>query len=463
MATTILNQVQPQNNNVNKATSNPQVNVANVQPVAQQGQLAIVQPVSNASQLQTISTVPTQNVANNTSYNVPIAVQYTPPTSNTQAYQAQIQNVYDNYKPQYDYESNYPEIQIPTANDNTIEGQFKGRYADAANQLLNQLLKERFSYNPNEDDLLKQATQYTTQNTMESMNSRGLLNSSLTAERVARVVGELIPTYEKMARDEFDANFTRLANTINLLGSMDDREFARWQDARNQKWKEEERDYQRKLDELEIAWKRVDELGYVDNEAAVVLGVAAGTLSKDAREAKIEKQTEKELLQFKQELEKDMYSYQSNLDTQRQKELYAYQSNLETNSYEKQLQLQKKYSTSSSSSSSSSTSNRNEVESVLLNRWGEKGINDNWTLTDNNSAYDYLISAYTSSQITDNDLSYLTSKYGIKEPVEIVGTVIKVRTPDGNVATLDTRNGVTREQIISWARSKGVDITKYLS
>ena len=169
------------------------------------------------------------------------------------------------------------------------------------------------------------------------------------------MVGELIPTYEKMARDEFDANFTRMANMINLLGQMDDREFAHWQDARDQKWKEEERDYQRKLGELEIAWKRVDELGYVDNDAALVLGVAAGTLSKDAREAKeayerqieewnrqheIEKQTEKELLQLKQQLEKDMYDYQSKLDAQRQKELYDYQASRDLEDYQKKLQMQ---------------------------------------------------------------------------------------------------------------------------
>ena len=321
-----------QNNNINRATSNPQVNVNNAQPInTQLVQQPQIQTPQQGQQVNTISAptnLQTVNNANNVQqvpqeqYNVPTPVEYQQPQTSMQ--NANVQSVYNNYQSQYRNSVQFPDIDIPIDNANSLEGQFKSSYSDALNQLVSSVIKSYASYNydPNSDELLKQATKYTTQNTYESMNARGILNSSLTAERVTQVVGELIPQYEKMAREEFEASMSRLINVANLLGNMSDREFAYWQDARDQKWKEEERDYQRKLDALETAWKRVDELGYVDNDAAIVLGVQAGTLSKDAREAKetyerqieewnrqheIEKQTEKELLQLKQQLEKDMY------------------------------------------------------------------------------------------------------------------------------------------------------------
>lgn len=415
-----------QNNNINRATSNPQVNVNNAQPInTQLVQQPQIQTLQQGQQVNTISAPTNLQTINNSQpvkqeqYNVPTPVEYQQPQTSMQ--NANVQSVYNNYQSQYRNNVQFPDIDIQIDNANSIEGQFKSSYSDALNQLVSSVIKSYASYNydPNSDELLKQATKYTTQNTYESMNARGILNSSLTAERVTQVVGELIPQYEKMAREEFETSISRLINVANLLGNMSDREFAYWQDARDQKWKEEERDYQRKLDALETAWKRVDELGYVDNEAAIVLGVQAGTLSKDAREAKeayerqieewnrqheIEKQTEKELLQLKQQLEKDMYDYQSQQ---------------EINSYEKQLQLQQKYGTSqtssSSGSSSSASSNKyislSNYEGILQNRYLTQDIEGNYTAKNNDDLYNYLVQEYENGRMSYNDMLTLWSKY----------------------------------------------------
>jgi len=42
------------------------------------------------------------------------------------------------------------------------------------------------------------------------------------------------------------------------------------------------------------AWESVNELGYADNAASIILGITPGTLSKEAREAKIKREQELE-------------------------------------------------------------------------------------------------------------------------------------------------------------------------
>lgn len=399
-------------NNTIQATSNPQTNIANLQ-TNQNQQLTPAQQNINTPQ-----TNMQQNAQQQYKVPTPVAYQDNQNVQNMNTYQ----NVFDSYKSQYS-DITYPTITINNANTNTVEGQYQSNYADAINKVAQNILNMRFSYNPNEDDLLKVATQYAAQNTFESMNSKGILNSSMTAERVTKVIGNLIPTYEKMARDEFDASFSRMINTANLLMNMDDREFTQWQDARDQKWKEEEKEYQRKQDALENAWRRTDELGYVDNEAAVILGVSAGTLSKDAREAKeayerqiaewnrqheAEKKTEIELLKLKQDMQKELYEYQTNVDNR---------------SYESKLQIQNKYGSTGNSSSNSTSNNTKTTslstyEGVIKNRWAEQDIMDSskYSITDNDAVYDYLENEYVSGRLAENDFITLITKYGINEP-----------------------------------------------
>lgn len=471
MATT--NQLLRNNNTTTQATSNVQANINQVQQPNQS-----LQTLSTAQQTTVQPTQVQNNQAQNAqTYNVPTPVAYQQQT-NTNA--AAYQNVMNNYQSQYsNYEYQYPTIKIPTADTNTIEGQYQSIYSSAINELANNILNMRFSYNPNEDDLLQQASQYVTQNTFESMNSKGILNSSMTAERVAQVVGNLIPEYEKMAREEFDASFTRLINTANLIMTMDDRAFSQWQDARDQKWKEEEAEYQKQQDAIENAWQRVDELGYVDNESSIVLGVPVGTLSKDAREAKeayereiekwnrqheIEKATEIELLNIKQQLEKDLYSYQlseddksyanrAEIDNAYSKDLYKYQSDIDKansiSDYEEKLKLEQKYGTSSSSSSNNSTTSLSTYESIIENRWANEDImsgKQTIPAENNEAVYNYLVNEYAAGRLNGQTLSSLVAKYGITAPTQTTST-------NNTTSTQKVTPGLTSDNVETWRKA----------
>lgn len=179
------------------ATTNPQKNMEAIQPVTipLQIQPMITQPqqtIQQTIQQQENQQAAAQVVQPTTSAPTPVAAPQQPNNYNYN---------FNNYTPKNTEVRQFNPIVLDNTNYPNTE--YKSQYAGAVNQLANQILNMRFSYNPNEDDLLQQAAKYTTQNTFESMNNKGILNSSLTAERVARVVGELIPTYEKMARDEF--------------------------------------------------------------------------------------------------------------------------------------------------------------------------------------------------------------------------------------------------------------------
>ena len=407
--------------------------------------LPVNQPTTTATLPNNIATTPIQpqqqvpaSSISEQPANVPTPVAYQAP-NNTNV-------TFDNYQSQYKYDDIYPQITVPNTNLNTIEGQYQSEYAAAINDVANRILNMRFSYNPNEDDLLKQATKYVTQNTFESMNGAGILNSSLTAERVTQVVGELIPQYEKLAREEFDAAFSRMLNTANMLKAMDEREFTHWKDARDQKWKEEEQEYQRKQDELTNAWKRVDELGYVDNDAARILGVRVGTLSKDAREAKeayerqiaewnrqheIQKKTEIELLKLKQSLEKDTYKYQASFGNTSDSTSYTTYDSIIKNRYANYDEYSRKYSVS-----------------------------------DNDATWNYIRAENEAGRMSDSTARNLISKYGLTNPSErvrmISDNVIAVTDKNGHVATLTVMPNTSRDTILNWGKRYGIDLSSYI-
>jgi hypothetical protein len=103
---------------------------------------------------------------------------------------------------------------------------------------------------------------------------------------------------------------------------MDDRAYSRWQDAYNARYTA----YQQKLEAESIkiqqeqariadAWDRVDQLGYADNESALILGIEPGTLSKSAREAYIKRQQELEdkAIDFENDMAKIEAQYQNSV------------------------------------------------------------------------------------------------------------------------------------------------------
>ena len=173
--------------------------------------------------------------------------------------------------------------------------QFQGQNQNTTQNILNQLIgrtQTGFSYNPNSDAALKQAQDQAQRSVMEQMNSRGVLNSTLTADRSAQATAQLVPQYEQMAYSRYQEQNQQLANLANTLQNMDNNQFARYQQEWENNLNERQFAYKQQQDKLSqdnqkiaAAWNRVSQLGYADNESAAILGVQPGTPSAQAREA----------------------------------------------------------------------------------------------------------------------------------------------------------------------------------
>ncbi len=217
---------------------------------------------------------------------------------------------------------NYQET-LDNASNYLANIEYKSVYDTTINDIINELLTSRFTYDPSDDKALLKAQQYATNSIYESMNAKGILDSTMTAQIVTNTVNELIPVYEKMSKEEFYNNIERLQSMANLVINLDDRQYQRWQDNVQNKLDY----YSAKKDEINYQWDRVNKLGYVDNEASIVLGVAPGTMSPSMREAIQEAEQEAQsqynkllsdikLAEVKAQLDQGTYAYKKNIDAQ---------------------------------------------------------------------------------------------------------------------------------------------------
>ncbi len=201
--------------------------------------------------------------------------------------------------------------------------EYKSQYNNVIDGIVNELLTMRFTYNPSEDETFLRAQEYATNTAMEKMNARGVLDSTMTAQIVASTVANLQTEYMKMAKDDFYKNVDRLKAMANFVIDLDDRSYKRWQEQTSRSLEY----YTALKNEASYQWNRVDALGYVDNEASIVLGVPVGTLSASVRksisdaQAKAESQyneamTSLMVAQAKEELSRETYAYKQALDTQ---------------------------------------------------------------------------------------------------------------------------------------------------
>ncbi len=251
-------------------------------------------------------------------------------------------------------------IVTPTnTNLNTVNGMYQSTYSDTINGLISSMIEQLengFQYDPNKDTALQVATEYASNSTMQSLAGSGVLNSSATAERVARVVSDLIPQYEQLAYTRWTDYLGQLSNTAQMVMNYDSQQFEYWKDAKDREFQNKQFEYQKQQDALNNAWKRVDELGYVDNNASAILGVPVGTLSGEARLAKEQREFElakmKEQAQIEYENNKALYQLKSELDKQQQE--YTYQ-------------LEQKYGSNSRKSNSNNTTSLNTMEVIQEN------------------------------------------------------------------------------------------------
>ena len=435
-----IEQVQPNTQAVTQNTTNNQVNT-NTQPTTQNSQSNAINPITIPIQIQ--PTVATQNQQQTTqSSNVqPLQTQQvqTKTTAETsaptpQTYQGQNTNnnivdfnqIYSSYQSRYGTNSSTgatnssgikktsigTTIVTPTTNNlNSVKGMYQSAYSDTINSLISTLiqnLETGFQYDPTQDTALQVATEYATNSTLSSLAGSGVLNSSSTAERVARVVSELIPQYEQLAYTRYTDYIGQLSDTAQLVMNYDAQQFEYWKDAKDREFQEKQFAYQKQQDALENAWKRVDELGYVDNQASTILGVPVGTLSGEARLAKEQQEFElakmREQAQIEYENNKALYQLKSELDKQQQE--YTYQ-------------LEQRYGTSRSSSSSANTTSLSTYQDIINNRWADYDeISRKYTVSDNTALYNYLVTEYSAGRMSSSDLANLTAMYNVRQPSE---------------------------------------------
>ncbi len=443
------NGVQPVQNQQNNGI-NPITIPIQIQPqIAQQGQ-----PVQNNQGIQTIANQPQQNQMPN---QAPTPQQYQGTNNNNVV---DFDQIYSSYQSQYGNNQNTTNdtgssgvkrtslgttIVTPTvSNLNSVQGQYQSAYSDTINGVISEMLSQLeglrtgdFGYDPSQDVALRMASEYAANSTMQHLAGSGVLNSSATAERVARIVSELIPQYEQKAYDRQLQYLTQLANTAQVVMDYDSQQFQYWKDAKDREFQNKQFEYQKQQDALENAWKRVDELGYVDNEASAILGVKVGTLSGAAREAKeqrefelakmreqleIERANEEALYRLKSELDyennRKLAEYESNLNLQRSKELASYESQLSREETENNYQLQQKYGASTSSSRSTSNS-ISTYKDIINNRYANyDDMTKKYTVSDNASAWDYLTNEYVMGRLNDNDYQLLLAYYNLSEPTD---------------------------------------------
>lgn len=298
-----------------------------------------------------------------------------------------------------------------TSNINSVEGQYQSAYADTVNGLISEMLtqmKNGFSYDPTQDNSLKAATEYAANSTMQSLAGSGVLNSSATAERVAKIVSDLIPTYEEKAHSRWTEYLGQLADTAQVVMNYDNQQFNYWKDAKDREFESKKFEYEKQQNALTNAWKRVDELGYVDNEASTILGVAVGTLSGEARQAKEQREYELQKMKEQADIEYQnnvaLYKLKSQLDTEQSKTLT-----------ENEYKLKQKYGTTSSNSKN--TTSLSTYKDIINNRYANyNDYSKKYTVSDNNSLYNYLVSEYSSGRLSANDLASLTAMYNVTQP-----------------------------------------------
>ena len=224
---------------------------------------------------------------------------------------------------------------------------YQAKYAPELEAIVKNVLTRQFNYDPANDAQFQAAAKELTRNVMESMNARGILNSTITQNQVQQGIANLMPEYERIARQNFqnegevlmsqvdmllgldEQNYNRFqdegqryAKALDAVMQMDNEQYDRWKEAANQRYtlskdriEAEEKAVESKQKAIDDAWDRVEYLGYADNEAAIVLGIAPGTLSKSARE--YYQKREAELSDMKTKHEQQL----AEIEAQRQKEI----------------------------------------------------------------------------------------------------------------------------------------------
>jgi hypothetical protein len=189
---------------------------------------------------------------------------------------------------------------------------FKGTYTTEVGSLIQQTLASTFNYDPTQDKMLQDAAQYANNAIMEQMNSRGILNSSITGDKFQQMYKELMPQYYNLAYQRYNDNLNNQFKKIEVLNQMNEQDYNRYYQFASASInqienidtkaytsfkdnldfidkqltrKEKEKSDTLMLEEKKIAnaYDRLNTLGYADNKTALTLELPVGTPSGTAK------------------------------------------------------------------------------------------------------------------------------------------------------------------------------------
>lgn len=237
-----------------------------------------------------------------------------------------------------DYESKYTNV-MDTLNKeliNDILNPETSPYRGQIEELIKQLNDAQFSYDAGSDANLQNAIENTSRQVMEQLNRRGILNSTITQQDVSTAIANLTGQYSNLAYQRFQDTQSRqfkildqiqqldqawttdrnnrtqqVRELASYINTLDNKDYSIYKDTVDQYYKQVTTQIEIRKQKIELqrqkikdAWERVQNLGYADNEAALILGILPGTLSKDVQ-AEARKQ-QYELDQMKAELDKQL-------------------------------------------------------------------------------------------------------------------------------------------------------------
>lgn len=218
-----------------------------------------------------------------------------------------------------------------------LEANYERMYGAVLNDVTNGIISQlgnlmNFEYDPYKDRALHIAQGYAKASVKETMNATGMYYSSMTQNAITKAVAELVPVYEKMAKEEIQTNLQMLQNVGNYLMNLETQQFNMWKAQMQLKVEAIE---QRRKDVTQ-AIERAEMLGYIDNQASAILGIEAGTptyqAKKDAqdRQDKIDAEIrgyeqEEAMTRLADELQRGRMQEQSKIDIEKIREQYRLQ------------------------------------------------------------------------------------------------------------------------------------------
>jgi len=327
--------------------------------------------------------------------------------------------------------------------------EYKSALLDGVNDIANMVVQMlpsliNFQYDPNQDTALQRAQAYTRAKMSEQAIGTGMYYSSMVQGAIASAVAELVPVYEKMARDEIKENLSILQSTANFLLNIEETQFNMWKGQLQMKFQANEE----RRKEVADAWDRANMLGYVDNQASAVLGVPAGTLSPKERERQqsILDEIDKEDRTLANQMA--LAKYKNTLDMQQAQNKayldYIYDSQLkkEQHSYDMALQrLKNQNKTSSSTPTNRTVNNLTGLPSDI-----KEILNDLVTNTHTNSQKTKLLgdAKYTANivepgSINENDalIDSFHNMNAIEAARNINSTILKTYLEEGVYPEID--------------------------